>query len=298
MKYAIALLIALAVGVVSGQAEEAPPMLEPYTQADLALIVANVQRPNGMTFFDGHIYTVCNGDWTIYRINTATEDTISFVYGVKDGNSFLVEGTDAGLDIWAPDPNSNTLWRLDHRRESPVAVAGELAAPWGIARLDDNHLLVSDTRDNAIYRISEIGRKEAVASGFRAPTGLAVDDNRLYIANGGSARRGIEWIAFDADNEASEPATLVNGIQNASNIALASDGYLYFAYALGTRGVIGRVDPRACLDEPCGNADVEMVIFSDLPAPIAFTLSPGLRLYLHSRYRPEIYWLQLPTDAA
>ena len=63
----------------------------------------------------------------------------------------------------------------------------------------------------------------------------------------------------------------------------------------GTRGVIGRVDPTLCLETGCGNADVEMVVFSDLPAPIAFTLSPDLRLYLHSRYRPEIYWLQLPT---
>ena len=64
---------------------------------------------------------------------------------------------------------------------------------------------------------------------------------------------------------------------------------------LGTRGVIGRVDPAQCQDGGCGNQDVEMVVFSDLPAPLAITLSDDMRLFLHSRYRPEFYWVQLPT---
>ena len=294
MRLAIAILLLALTSLVCAQNESATA-LQPYTQADLSLIVANVQRPNGMTYFEDHIYVVCNGDWTIYRIDAKTEETVTYVYGVKDGNSFLVEGTDAGLDIWAPDPESNTLWHLDQDREAPRAIIDDLAAPWGIARFDESTLLISDTRDNVIREVRESGVASVIATALRAPTGIAIDEKLVYFANGGSARRGIEWIAQGDDGAFSEPATLVKGVQNASNIAVADDGFLYFAYALGTRGVIGRVDPAKCLDDGCGNADIEMVLFSDLPAPIAFTMSPDLRLYLHSRYRPEIYWLQLPS---
>ena len=92
MKLVIVLTLAAFAFLANAQDESALSPLEPFTQDDLSLIVANVQRPNGMTFFDGHIYVVCNGDWTIYRINAETEETITYVYGVKDGNSFLVEG--------------------------------------------------------------------------------------------------------------------------------------------------------------------------------------------------------------
>ena len=37
----------------------------PFTQDDLELLVGNVQRPNGITWHDGELYTVCNGDWTL-----------------------------------------------------------------------------------------------------------------------------------------------------------------------------------------------------------------------------------------
>ena len=88
---------------------------------------------------------------------------------------------------------------------------------------------------------------------------------------------------------------MVSGLQNVTNIELAQDGLLYFAFALGTRGVVGRIDPLSCLESGCDNADVEMALFSDIPAPVSMTLSPDLRLFVHSRYRPEIYWVQLPT---
>ena len=76
---------------------------------------------------------------------------------------------------------------------------------------------------------------------------------------------------------------------------MGADGYLYFSYALGTRGVVGRIDPSQCHESGCGNQDVEMVVFSNIPAPLAIALSDDMRLFLHSRYRPEIYWAQLPT---
>ena len=88
---------------------------------------------------------------------------------------------------------------------------------------------------------------------------------------------------------------LVSGLQNTTNMAMGRDGYLYFSYALGTRGVVGRIDPTACLESGCSNQDVEMVVFSDVPAPLAIALSDDLRLFLHSRFKPEFYWVQLPV---
>ena len=122
-----------------------------------------------------------------------------------------------------------------------------------------------------------------------------MDENLIYFANGGSARRGIEWLEIQDDGSVSEPNPLVTGLQNTTNIILGSDGFLYFAYALGTRGVIGRVHPEDCLAGGCTSADTEMVVFSDITAPLSITLSPDLRLFMHSRFRPEIYWVQVPT---
>lgn len=267
----------------------------PLLQDDLQLLVGNVQRPNAMVWFEDHLYTVCNGDWTIYQIDDRSGDTITYVFGVKNGHSMLMEGTDAGFDLWVPDPDSKTLWKVNQDRLAPQSVFAELAAPWGIARMDEERLLVSDTKENAIFQVSEAGEAIAIASGLRAPTGIAIDDGRIYFANGGSARRGIEWIEVEENGNISEPKPLVKGLQNTTNIILGDDGLLYFGYALGTRAVVGRVDPDNCLEDGCSGDETEMVVFSDISAPVSLALSPDLRLFLHSRFRPEVYWAQLPT---
>ncbi len=263
----------------------------PYLQGDLALLVGNVQRPNGLVYHEGSLFTVCNGDWTVYKVDAETGDSISFVFGVRNGNNLIAESSEAGFDLFVPDPETGTLWQLDQRRLAPVGIAKGLDAPWGIARLDDERLLISDTRANAVFSVDADGLKTILIGGLRAPTGIVRDGDYLYIANGGSARRGVE--VYDLENETLNP--LVSGLQNTSNIALGSDGLLYFAYALGTRGVVGRVDPALCLEDGCGSDDVEPVVFSDVAAPLAITISEDLRLFLHSRYRPEIYWAQLPA---
>jgi hypothetical protein len=70
---------------------------------------------------------------------------------------------------------------------------------------------------------------------------------------------------------------------------------LYFAYALGTRGVVGRVDPEFCMENGgCSNDQVEVVLFTELAAPLAgLTFSDDMRLFVHTIYRPEIYWVQI-----
>lgn len=270
----------------------------PFLQDDLELLVGNVQRPNGFVWHDGSLYTICNGDWTIYKIDDQTGDTITFVFGARDGNTLILEDTEAGFDIWVPDPEAGTLWKVDQKRLAPAAVTAELEAPWGITRLDGSQFLITDTRLNGILAVGEDGERSEIQSELRAPTGIARDDDRVYFANGGSARRGIEYFAVEAPGEYSEVKPLVAGVQNTTNLAMGKDGKLYFAYALGTRGVIGRVDPAICLESGCSGDDVELVVFSDIPAPLAITLSDDLRLFLHSRYRPEIYWLQLPIASS
>ncbi len=273
-----------------------PSNLEsPFLQSDLALMVANVQRPNGIVWFDNSLYTVCNGDWTIYRIDDRTGDTVTFVFGVRNGNSLVAEATERGFNLWVPDPDTGTLWKVDQQREAPEDVARELAAPWGITRLNEESFLLTDTRTNSIIEVPAAGDRTTVHDQLRAPTGIARDADRIYVANGGSARRGIEYFKRGDDGSYTEIQPLVSGLQNTTDIIMGADGYLYFSYALGTRGVVSRIDPTRCLEGGCGSQDVEMVVFSDIAAPLAIALSDDLRLFLHSRYRPEIYWAQLPS---
>jgi len=268
----------------------------PFTQDDLQLLVGNVQRPNGILWHDGELYTVCNGDWTLYRINDTTGSTITFVFGVKNGNSLFVDETDNGFDLWIPDSDSDTLWKVDQNRSAPVSINNQLITPWGITRVVDNKFLITNSKGNSIVEVSDNGTSIPVLNELRSPTGIVSDDEFIYFANGGSARRGIEWFEMLEDGSYSEPQTLISGLQNTTNVIMGEDDFLYFAYALGTRGIVGRINPSQCRDDGCTNEDVEIVIFSDIPAPIAgLTLSDDMRLFLHSLYRPEIYWIQLPV---
>jgi len=281
----------------AGSQLDSTALPSPFLQADLELLVGNVQRPNGIAWHDGHLMTVCAGDWTLYRISDRTGYTISFVYGVRDGNALWVEDTPEGFDIWVPDPDQALLWKVDHLRSAPDIISRDLGAPWGITRWDSESFLITDTQNNSIKRVSQQGEVQEVISGLRSPTGIASADERVYFANGGSARRGIEYTEWEA-GQFSALKPLVGGLQNISSIEMGSDGKLYFAYALGTRGVIGRVDPQLCIAEGCSSDDIELVLFADILAPLSITLSDDLRLFLHSRFRPEIYWLQLPYRQA
>jgi hypothetical protein len=268
----------------------------PFTQNDLQLLVGNVQRPNGIAWHDGNLYTVCNGDWTVYKIDDTTGSTITFIFGIKNGNNLLIEDTKNGFDLWIPDSDSNVLWKVNQNRSAPLSINNQLITPWGITRVNENGFLITNSKGNSIVEVSQNGASMDILNELRSPTGITRHDNYIYFANGGSARRGIEWFQISDDGNYTEPQTLVSGLQNTTNVSMGQDGFLYFAYALGTRGIVGRINPDRCRDDGCTNEDIEIVIFSDIPAPIAgMTLSDDMRLFLHSRYRPEIYWVQLPS---
>ena len=109
-------------------------------------------------------------------------------------------------------------------------------------------------------------------------------------------RRGIEFFELADDGSQSEIKPLCI---RASKHDKHRHGRRWLSFFFLRPGHARRGWPalsrRQCHESGCSNQDVEMVVFSDIPAPLAIALSDDLRLFLHSRYRPEIYWVQLPT---
>lgn len=273
----------------------------PLRQEQLSLLTGDVQRPNALHWFRDHLYAACHGDATIYEIDARDADTRVYIYGVFNAHTLHVEVDDAGiLTIWAPDYQRDALVRVT--RNGVREVRGDLDGPWGIAPLGDQDFLVTSLKADRALLVYRGGAAREVMNGLRSPTGIALDEERVYVANTGSARRAIEWAPRDEVlSDSGVPATtrpLVSGLQNATGLVLASDGRLYFSYALGTRGVVGRVDPEQCSAQGgCSHEDVELVLFSGLEAPLAgLSISPDMRLFVHSLYGPDIYWARLPTD--
>lgn len=266
-----------------------------FSQDDLRVLVGNVQRPNGIVYLNGNLYTVCNGDWTIYEIQTESELTVTYIFGVRNAHSVYAEETDAGFNLWIPDFDTNSLVRVDQNRSAPDVISEEgLDGPWGITDLDDETFLITNLRANTISTMTRDGEANEIMSGLRSPSGIAGDEAHIYIANNGSARRAIEWIDRDDLGNSSELKPLVSGLQNTGGLVMAADGYLYFTFAQGTRGLVGRVDPEQCRESGCSNSEIEIVVNTELPAPLAgLTLSDDMRLFVHTIYRPEIYWVDL-----
>lgn len=276
--------------------------LQTLIQSDLKILTGNVQRPNGITWHNNKLYTVCNGDFTIYEIDDVTAATRTYIWGVRNAHTLYAENTSQGeLNLWAPDFQTNQLLRVDRNGVTPVLT--NLNGPWGIAYLNENEFLLTGLRSNNLMIVTRDGQSREIVTDLRSPTGVAVDESAVYVANTGSARRAIEWIDRTEipTAEESEPVTthpLVSGLQNTTGLALAADGYLYFAYSLGTRGVVGRVNPAVCKhDGGCANDQVEIVVYTELAAPLAgLSISPDMRLFVHTMFSPDIYWVQVASE--
>lgn len=290
--------------------EEAPEMdvtetaeeraFEPYTQSDLNVLTGNVQRPNGVVWFEENLYAVCNGDWTLYKLDDTNGDTETYIYGIRNAHSLYVERTsETEFDLWIPDYDINALLRVNRVRAPQQIVTG-LEGPWGIEYIDEDNFLVTNLQGNNIVKVSRSGDVELLVEGMRSPTGITSDAENVFVANNGSARRSIEWISKAELIETNGDRTmqpLVSGLQNTTGMVLATDGYLYFSYSIGRRGVVGRIDPYMCMEDQCTNDQVEIVLYTELDAPLAgMTISPDMRLFIHTIYRPEIYWVQLPNE--
>lgn len=276
--------------------ESSQVLFEPFTQSDLSVLTGNVQRPNGAVWFEDELYVACNGDWTLYQLDSTIGTTETYIYGIRNAHMMVAEGNGEAADInlWIPDFEANAFMFVNRSR-APQVVAGNLQNPWGVAAVGEEGFLVTNLSGNNVMRIDRGGATEVLIQDLRSPTGIAADGEYVYVANNGSARRSMEWITQeDLLSGSGVMRPLVSGLQNTTGLVLAPDGYLYFAYAIGTRGVVGRVQPGQCR-EGCTNEQVEIVVYTELAAPLAgLTISQDMRLFMHTIFRPEIYWVQLP----
>jgi hypothetical protein len=215
---------------------------------------------------------------------------------------FIESSENDSLNLWVPDFETNSLLRVNPR-QAPQPIAHQLNGPWGISYLDENHFLITNLLGQNIISVTRNGDVQEIVNELRSPTGIASDDNYVYFANNGSSRRAIEWFSTEEARTALEngeniaPKPLVSGLQSTTGIVLASDGLLYFSYSLGTRGVVGRVDPEQCRENGCTNDKVEIVLYTELAAPLAgLTITPDMRLFVHTIFKPEIYWVQLNSN--
>jgi hypothetical protein len=269
------------------------------TQGDLSVLTANVQRPNGLVWFNDYLYTACTGDGTIYEIESNNGETLTYIWGIRNAHALHAEENGQGeLDLWVPDFQANTFSRVT--RFGVETIASDLEGPWGIALLDETSFLISNLRNSTVSRIDRDGATQDLLVNLAAPTGLVKDGVNLYVANNGSTRRSIEWYDIRELVASDDPAqierqSLVTGLQNTTGMTLGADGKLYFAYSLGNRGAVGRVDPAECrTNGGCAPEQVEIVVLTELAAPLAgLTLSDDMRLFVHTMFSPDIYWAQL-----
>lgn len=265
---------------------------EPLTQGDLTLLTGNVQRPNGLAFHNDYLYTACSGDGTVYEIQSQTGQTRTYIWGVSNAHSLFIEDVDDSLQMWVPDYGENRL-ELVTRQGVQAVTTEPLEGPWGIVELDDEHFAVSSMLGNQVHKISRDGDVELLLDGLAGPAGLVHDGDLLFVANNGSTRRAVEWYDLSTQGDG---GPLVSGLQNATGLQLGADGKLYIAYALGTRGLVGRVDPQACLQAGgCTNDQVEVILYTDLETPLAgLAVTPDGRLFIHTMYNPALYWAHIP----
>lgn len=278
-------------------AQEAQPTLEPFIQTDFKVLSGDVQRPNGLFWYDGFLYTGCAGDWTLYRIQAETGETATYIFGIKNVHTLYVEdGPNNHATVWAADFQSNQVVRV-HADTGLIPVKAGLANPWGITpSATDDGFYITQWGTDDIIKMTRDGQVTVLASDFNDPSGIAVTEDTIYVGNHASARRAVEWLDMSDGALPFEPKPLVTGLQKVTNVVLGPDGLLYIAYALGTRGVVGRIDPELCKESGCTNTQVELVIWTELAAPLAgLTISPDMKLYVHTMYGSEIYWLQLPA---
>jgi len=273
---------------------------DPFIQSDLSILSGNVQRPNGIFWHNGNLYVSCNGDWTIYEIDAESGSTATYLWGVRNAHALHVEDDEnGGISLWIPDFQKNELTQIYQR--STRTIAADLEGPWGIDTHEEG-FLITNLLGNTVAFIDREGNGFEAVQGLRSPAGIVTDGDAVYVANNGSARRAIEWFEVDSISEGTpldaangDVQSLITGLQNPTGLVMGPDEQLYIAYSLGTRGVIGRVDPQMCRENGgCTNDEVEIVVYTDLAAPLAgLAISPDMRLFVHTLFSPDIYYADL-----
>src|SRR5690606_11024938 len=114
------------------------------------------QRPNGITWHNGNLYTSCTGDMSVYKINDTTGATLTYIWGIRNAHNLYAEDAEDGeLVLWIPDFQSNALTRVT--RQGVETISGEFAGPWGISYLDDESFLITNLLGNTLERVTRDG---------------------------------------------------------------------------------------------------------------------------------------------
>jgi len=271
------------------------------TQTDLNILTGNVQRPNGMAWINNKLFTACAGDWTIYEIDPNTGTTNQYIYGIRNAHTIYPTQENGELHLWIPDFQSNSLVHI-YQGTSEI-ITSNLSGPWGITNLNSETFAITNLSGNNLISVTKNGETKEVISQLRSPSGLTSNDEYIYIANTGSTQRAIEWftksellnLETPIKSDTLQDHSLISGLQNTTNLTIGPDGLLYFSYALGTRGAVGRIDPEICKTKGgCTSDEAEIVLYTELAAPLAgLAFSDDMKMYIHSIFSPDIYWVQI-----
>ena len=141
----------------------------------MSVLTGNVQKPNGLSWFNNKIYTACSGDGTVYEIDDTTGTTRAYIYGIKNAQTLYVENdANNALTMWVPDYQSNTLTKVTRSRIETVV--RNLNGPWGISYVDEQHFLVTSLLSNTINLLSREGDNQVLMENLSAPMGVVHDD--------------------------------------------------------------------------------------------------------------------------
>jgi streptogramin lyase len=219
---------------------------------------------------DGSLLLVENGLARVLRIDARTgasatiADSIANVYAVAHAPSgsiyvsgtrglFRIDGTgtpvvvaevDGGAGPLAVAANGDVYFATDARvfelargAGPPVAVAGQLSAPHGLAVAADGALLVSDTGNDRVLRIDPANGVVATLAQIGAPRGIDLaPDGTIYVVDS-QAKRVARLSAAGAALGFIGPV-----FKDPYDIALARDGAL-FVIETAASGSVLRVAP-------------------------------------------------------
>lgn len=163
--------------------------------------------------------------------------------------------------------------------------AGGILQPREMAVAPDGTVFVALARDDTVLGLRDIDgdgkadQRVAVAAGFRDPTGLAVHDGSLYVAD----RRAVWRIALPGEELRPMPRSMVTrpgvlgfgGGHVTREIVFSPDGEHFFV-AIGSATNVGEdPHPRATIQQFRIDGNVQTTYASGLRGPVGMSFYPG-----------------------
>ena len=180
-----------------------------------------------------------DGTWTDARFTTFLRaiavDPAGNVLVADVGNNAIRKITPAGV-------TTTVAGRLGGFRDGAGALA-KFADPFGVAIDRDGAILVGDSGNNAIRKISPTGAVSTLAAGFNRPTGVAVDAaGNVYVADTGnhairriSATGDVSTVAGTGEAGSADGNASLATFTSPGNLAVNLQGDIYLSDLDSTR---------------------------------------------------------------